>query len=432
MRCTVLTALMLASCAPQAPSTPAPPQAVSVHSESAPSAAPSANSSLPPSSVAAPGPLGPMAAWLVDRIHGQESQKDATCWTTVRQMESFYAAMPTTRAAQVLKIESTRTLVYRVWREASRRAGDTPTLGEAALEAALPAPIHPDTPPSPRVARVLLDHQKITENWRAVFSIVTDALAGAGLFERRAVDLRPLSPEAAERLTEASTRISLMVLEAAQAAAVAANHRWIDVPDVQAAYTQTARVLGMPDDLDGPAAAVAPPSDAARAALRALTLQNMERKIASLAAWNKATPEQFNKDVEILNRYGPTPWTEDGARALFEQVQRVAAFTSAGVTPQRSDAELDNLTRGVRPGPTPPERHLTLPWMSNAIEQLFPHRTLNNGDLVVYSRFEVPPEQIIDHNVQLWHSDLECTGAWRAPRGWSTRRRRRWTPSRRS
>ena len=404
MRYAAPIVLLLASCAPEAPAPPQSPTTTQAPS----SLPPTANPTLPPSSVAAPGPLGAMAAWLVDRIHGQESQKDATCWTTVRQMESFYASMPTTRAAQVLKIESTRALVYRVWREASRRAGDAEMLGEGALEAALPAPIHPDTPPSPRVARVLLDHQKITENWRSVFSIVTDALAGVGLFERRAVDLRPLSPEAAERLTEAATRISLMLLEAAQAAAVEANHRWIDVPNVQAAYTQTARALGLPDDLDGPATPVAPASDEARAALRALTLQNMDRKIASLAAWNKATPERFDKDVEILNRYGPTPWTEDGARALFEQVQRVAAFASAGVSPQRSDAELDNLARAVRPGTTPPEHHLTLAWMSNAIEQLFPHRTLNNGDLMVYSRFEVPPDQIIDHNVQLWHSDLDA------------------------
>lgn len=422
MRRTLAVFALALGCQSPPPSGGAPASAPSATSSAAPTAAPSANPTLPPSSVAAPGPLGPMAGWLVDRIHRQESQKDATCWTTVRQMESFYVSMPTTRAAQVMKIEATRTLVYRLWREASRKAAQA-EVSEDTLVAALPAPVHPDTVPPPRVARVLLDHQKITENWRSVFSIVTDALAGEGLFERRAVDLKPLSPEAGERLTEAATRVSLMLLEAAQNEATRAQHRFIDLVDVQRAYAEVVRTLSLPEDLDTPPVDTAPPSAEARASLRALTVQNMERKVASLAAWNKTAPERFEKDVEILNRYGPKPWTVDGAQALFEQVQGVARFIAAGVEPQRSDAELDNLERFRRAGAaqTRQRTHLTLTWVSNVIEQLFPHRTLNNGDLLVFSRFETPPADIIDHKVQLWHSDLDAARDlqvhWRMARG---------------
>ncbi len=343
-----------------------------------------------PKPPAAPPPpsLRDTASWLVDRIGEQEARKDATCWTTVRMMDSFSAQKPLTAQATLLKIEAHRTLVYRLWRAASTG----PTVDAAAVTKAAPQLDEPS-------AQQLTDHQKITENWRTLLSIVSDAIAHRGLFAARAPDVAALTPEGAEALAALSTRISLALLAEASRSAKGSH---IDLPALKVAYGALSARLGLI------AAEGAPPTSAAPDAidfLRELTRRTINRKVRALQAWNRAA----DKDLEFVNRFGGR-FTAEGLAALRQKLLDAARMAARGLAPQRVDTELDSLRLFAR---APDQRairapYLDLPWVANATDQLFPHRTLTNGDVVVESAFDFGPEHI-KHKLQLHFSDLDAT-----------------------
>src|SRR5262249_13340313 len=124
-----------------------------------------------------------VASGILDTIVAQESKQDATCWTTVRMIESFSIGLQLSPAAEIARIEGSRLLLDHLWRRASERAHRP--LDEGAVARALPESVAQEPPGSgvvdgaaiPVSKLELKDHYRTTEGWRTLLSIVLDALA---------------------------------------------------------------------------------------------------------------------------------------------------------------------------------------------------------------------------------------------------------------
>src|SRR5258706_10473552 len=125
-----------------------------------------------------------LASAILDTVVAQESKQDATCWTTVRMIESFSIGKKLSPAAEIARIEGSRMLLDHLWRRAGERTPHRP-LDENDVTRALPAQVAEEPPGSgivdgsaiPVSKLELKDHHRTTENWRTLLSVVLDAIA---------------------------------------------------------------------------------------------------------------------------------------------------------------------------------------------------------------------------------------------------------------
>lgn len=404
--------LVLVSASSQ-PTTRPVPSKQTQHSSTKP-----ATPRLAPTSQVSQYPLLYQTAHLIaERIHWQESRKDATCWTTVRMMEHFYARKALTPQAAWLKIEATKLLMYQLWRKASQLTKhaallekDIERINPPLLKASLRFLGKRQIPASSSLfQRVKLrDYHKVTENWRMLLSIAMDSFVGEGVFAHGYVDVKPLSSSAAMRLANLSTALTIALLQEANKAAKLRKHRDIEVPDVKQAYTALLQKLGLKKGKSTSSFRVRI-SDKERGyqLLRSLTLKVMRGKVKALRSWNKRVWKKKNTETRLLSllqQLTTMRLTRRDLRALVRYLKRTFLPFSLGATVRESVSQVmpslglqhsgTGIFRRARSGQAPVRpRYIRFLWMANNLESLFPFQTRHNGDVVF--RFIVQADEAI-------------------------------------
>ncbi len=344
---------------------------------------------------------------IAKRIHWQESRKDATCWTTVRMMEHFYARKALESRASWLKIEATKLLIYQLWRKASQRSprsvlsatdidGVTPTLLIDSLQILGQRRIPKSSSVFYRVK--LRDYHKVTENWRMLLAISMDSFVGEGVFAGGYVDVKPLSLPAAEKLANLSTALTIALLQSAHRSAVARKHRDIMVDDVKRAYKALLQPLQLKGLFQTKPRFRVKIGDKERGyrLLRSLTLTMMKGKVRALRSWNKKVWESKHTKTRLLSllqRLTTLKLTPRDLQALVRYIRRTFLPYALGATVRESISQampslgLQNIDpvrfhrSNTRQAPTRP-KYLTFLWMANNLASLFPFETKHNGDVV--------------------------------------------------
>ncbi len=355
---------------------------------------------------------------LMGVVEGQESGKDATCWTTVRMMDQHFAGKPMSDEIAMLKIEACKTLVYQVWRAASEHA-DQGIIHAAAIDAVVPEDVRkavalmtaaePVFSGDPVQSVMSRDYHRVTENKRYLYAIIADAITGTGLFEGRDPDISPLSVGGMNHLAAVATQITTAFLTASGDLAKSRGHLRIEAGDVRDAFAEAApRYSRSPDQASSKLSegagtalpAVAVGSRAVDPDLLALTRRTIAGKIAALRVWNgkvwKDAADADARQLELVNRMMTVPFDHDSFRELEQRLERYARFLAYGVQPMRRNAFSASIN-GLTPDLTgvPANSYATLAWTRNVLDELFPRTIGPNGDVTV-DIMGLPSQQVPD------------------------------------
>lgn len=346
--------------------------------------------------------LYPTAQMVLGQIHKQESRKDATCWTTVRMMEHFYAHKELSEHAALLKIEASKLLVYELWRLASAwstnkilKASDFENLLPGRLRGAVgllqPQGVAKDTPLYTKVR----DYNKVTENWRMILSISMESLAGRGVFAKGVIDISPLSFAAAARLAKASTAMTIELLRLAKEAATKHKHTHIEIQDIQEGYKALRKLVRA-------AKKGSPPHvvshriknlKLSKKLLRGLVLRNMQNKVKSLRSWNKSVWKGKQDDktmAKLLSKLIGRELHPSGLRLLKQFLRSKLGAWSSGHFAHKGDGQFTPLMAIHKPTKKRTPRYVTVSQMSNNVNNAIPRETLINGDVIFHLRAQDP------------------------------------------
>lgn len=397
--CFGLFALLLALvAATPGPSTrPSSPPAA-VHKQSAPRTP--AQSNLPL--------LYRTAERILTHIYQHEARRDATCWTTVRMMEHFYARKSLNFHASLLKIEASKILLYRLWKKASS-ATSKRLLTPKHIDAVAPLSLKQNSmllgraihgSNQERMRRTKLNHyHKVTENWRLLLSIAMDSMVGRDIFTKGVVDIKPLTTPAALRLAELSTAMTVRLLQYAKASAIRLKHHDVGVSDIQAAYRLLQRELKLTSQVS--ASSPHPFSQPIRnrergfRLLRLLNLGNMKHKILSLRSWNRKVwrgQQSKQKMLALIQRLLGIPLQlRDLDLLLGELEKRIYSIAQGLILNEQMSRGVDmmdltgtakHLLQRDHKGHAPKRiQYLSLLQMANALSSTAPFRTHVNGDV---------------------------------------------------
>jgi len=325
---------------------------------------------------------------VLDALAALESEKDVTCWTSFRQLDWFIAEKSYDEYATLAKVRVVKALVRAAWERASQSAAG-PTITGADMNAAvvLPAVALADAQSSEFAEftndiglKNYSDYQKTAEHWRVVLAVLQDELVETG----GTPTLKGLDPQALESLAGVATTVSLMVLKQSSAVAVAAKSEHITGEYVIEAYQAIAAQL---DLRSTPRKRGALSEAVVKKHLQPLTRRLLDGKFKALKTFNKGSKAIGEGIVEDLNRVARMPLTPDAVALLTRQLQSFVHFVAAGYNPMRSDNYLSDgsfASTAMRH-----QSYLGVTEVQNAVMQLFPHRMMSNGDIVV--RFEPNP-----------------------------------------
>tara|TARA_R110002096_G_scaffold408076_1_gene607097 strand:- start:9643 stop:12753 length:3111 start_codon:yes stop_codon:yes gene_type:complete len=337
------------------------------------------------------------ASLVLSELAALESEKDVTCWTSFRQLDWFIAEKSYDEYATLAKVHAIKALVRAAWSKASATSsGANVSAADIAAVIALPS-ISLEPSQSTEFAEFTndiglknyTDYQKTAEHWRVVLAVVQDELYETG----GKPQLKPLRTDGLQSLADVTTTLSLMLLKESAAAAEENQSEFIGGEHVKTAYhaIATAHDLG-----SAPRTLAARTGAVVKDHLQPLTRSLLDGKYQALKAFNsgsKGTGRGPSNGptaqgiLEDLNRVARMPVTADAVALLQRQLQSFVHFVAAGYDPMRSDNYLSDgsfaSTDMVRKG------YLGTDEVQNAVMQLFPHRMMNNGDIVV--RFEPNP-----------------------------------------
>jgi len=374
-----------------------------------------------------------MASAILAKVVAQESKQDATCWTTVRMIESFSIGRQLTPAAEVGRIEGSRLLLHRLWRHVSELTNGA-ELSEKDVTAALPGEVASEPPGTgvidgaaiPVDKLELKDHHRTTENWRTLLSLVLDAAARRTSPE----ELRPFDPSAAEALARASTTLTGLLLRESGRFAKDRNHERAELEDVQSGYQTIASRLFGSGETAGDAAKPAPGPSLSADRLDETTFASLRRasdtmvlgKVHALRRYNMLGDAESYDDTEMLAKYLSDvvrfPVTTDGAAALRKELQVFAEMFLSAAGPFRSDTFANSMSglaaEQEDPKRAKEKRFIRVSDVFNAAQNLFPTHKLANGDSEVYMTRNVvkdpqKPSEIEERRAQLFAPSLDAT-----------------------
>ena len=328
---------------------------------------------------------------MVDRIlvqiNQQEGQKDATCWTTVRMMENFFAKKNLEDRASIVKIQANVAVVKKVWEKASREAGDRPRLNVADFA------FFPKLDPLADMlnqagsgelnhVQFFRDYSRITENWRIILSIVMFQLA-----EDKSLTLREPDEDALFRLAEISTIVTRDLLQEANLAAERARRNEIGLEEVKAAYRAVLKKHRLDAEPTGETkAGISFTREEREALLNHITRTVIRNKTDSLLKWNRIGPDDV---MRLLEARIPEEITNPKVRKYMAKnvlslAKRKWQDTPLGIEAMRSDTFFPFYIKGAQ-SERQDLRLLDLFWMHDHVENIFPKETLTNGDIIVRS-----------------------------------------------
>lgn len=337
------------------------------------------------------------ASLVLSELAALESEKDVTCWTSFRQLDWFIAEKSYDEYATLAKVRAIKALVRAAWAKASA-ASSGANVSAADIAAVVELPnISLEPSQSTEFAEFTndiglknySDYQKTAEHWRVVLAVVQDEMYETG----GKPQLKPLQSEGLQSLADVTTTLSLMLLKESAMAAEENQSEFIGGEHVKTAYQAiaTAHDLG-----SAPRKRSASTASVVKDHLQPLTRTLLDGKYRALKAFNhgsKGTAKGPSSEptaqgiLEDLNRVARMPLTAEAVTLLQRQLQSFVHFVAAGYNPMRSDNYLSDgsfaSTAMVRKG------YLSTSEVQNAVMQLFPHRMMNNGDIVV--RYEPNP-----------------------------------------
>jgi hypothetical protein len=371
-----------------------------------------------------------LASGILDTVVAQESKQDATCWTTVRMIESFSVGLKFSPAAEIARIEGSRLLLHHLWRRVSERASHRP-LDESDVTGALPEQVAQEPPGSgvvdgaaiPVSKLELKDHHRTTESWRTLLSIVLDAIArpaGAG-------GLASFDASGATALAKATTTMTGLFLRECGQIARKANHDRVQLDDVRQAYPIV--VARLFPDKGGAADASTPPElvevtaldKKSFPALRNVTERIVRGKLHALRRYNQLGDAESYDDMDLLAKYLSEvmqfPVTRDAAAALRQELVMFAELFLSEAGPFRSDTFANSLDGLVAEKKDPKTKKD--PWLVradnifNAAQNLFPTHKLPNGDSEIHVVRNVKQSadaqsQIEERRLQLFAPSLDA------------------------
>lgn len=371
-----------------------------------PSSQPTSNKVSPTKHAQQPGLkqtplLYPTARLILKQIVSQESMRDATCWTTVRMMEHFYARRPLSETASFLKIETSKVLLYRIWKYASSLSPKA-KLSRNDINAALPTSLQnyltileQTSRPANPTASKLKHYHRVTENWRLLLSIAMESLMGEGLFRKGIINIKPLDQSGLQRLANVSTAINLRILQLANQTALKNQHHIIRFSDIRDTYRTVLKELrskGL-EQTQGRYAlhhVIKNKPLGYKLALQ-LSFQNMKQKIRALRTWNKKvytgkpTRDQI---LKLLNRISPLPLDRGALDYLFDTLRVGLGTIAIGSNEKLASLMTSPLRRLDYFAPQRKSMikmipYIRLDWVTHRLERMFAHHTLVNGDVLL-------------------------------------------------
>ena len=181
-------------------------------------------------------------------------------------------------------------------------------------------------------------------------------------------------------MADAATTLSLMLLKESGAAADANKSLVIDGEHVATAYSSIAKQLGY-EDSPRPVQPIS--QKLSQELLAPLTQKLIAGKVNALRTFNKGDKEL----VADLNRVSRMPLTPEAVVMMRQAAQSFVHFVTAGFDPMRADNYLSDGSFASTKMTRKP--FLTELQAQNVVMQLFPHRILPNGDVLV--RYEPNP-----------------------------------------
>ncbi len=314
-----------------------------------------------------------LASAILDTVVAQESKQDATCWTTVRMIESFSIGKKLSPAAEIARIEGSR--------------------------------------------------HRTTESWRTLLSIVLDALARPA----NASGLAPFDASGAAAFSKATTTMTGLLLRESGELAKKANHDRVQFDDVRQAYpVVVARLFpSAPNAADASTPPVLVEASAldpkSFPAIRSISERIVKNKLHALRRYNQLGDAETYDDNGLLAKYlGEVmqfPVTADGAAALRQELANFAELFLSEAGPFRSDTFANSFAglaaekkdRRTKQDP----RLVRAADVFNAAQNLFPTRKLPNGDSEIHIMRNVMPNadarsMIEERRLQLFAPSLDA------------------------
>ena len=329
--------------------------------------------------------LVPMAEAALTKLADLEKVADVTCWTSFRQLDWYIAEKTYSEFATLAKVTAIKGLVRALWVEASSRE-QTKTLTPESIQKVLESlpPIRVDASNKDELSgfandiglRNFTDYEKTAEQWRVVISVIEDEIFyGSGKDT-----VKVASSEGLDALADGATTLSLHRLKRSGALAVAAKTAEIEAAHVKAAFGQLGKELGLKNTARKVSSLAH--KDVGRL-LAPLTRKLIEGKGEALVSFNRASGDL----ARDLSRVSELPIDADGAAVFYNFLKSFARFATSGADPMRADNYLsDGSFEKSRIERKPYLDHLQL---QNVVQQVFPHKMLANGDILV--RFEPNP-----------------------------------------
>jgi hypothetical protein len=329
---------------------------------------------------------------VLEELVALETKKDVTCWTSFRQLDWFIAEKSMGEFGTLAKTRAIKLLARAAWLKASKAAtGAEVSAADFKASVKLPkvavAPAQRDKLESfanDIGLQNYTDYQKTTEHWRVVLALIQDEINHGGEGAPR-----PMTDDGLRELADLTTTLSLMLLKKSGARAEADKTNLIEGPQVQAAYTEIAKTHGL-ERTPRPRKPLG--GDQVKARLMPLTKALIDGKTQALQSFNK-TSDQIITDLNRVSRMKLSP---EAVAIFVRDTQSFIHFVAAGFEPMRADNYLSDgsfaKTRMARLA------YLDDAHVQNVITQLFPHHTLNNGDVLV--RFEPNPGPMVPDAVK--------------------------------
>lgn len=354
----------------------------------------------PPAEVA---PWQQLVDHLLQATAEQEANRDATCWTTVRMMEQFYSGMPISEAGALMRIEVSKVVVAKLWQKASNSV-DSCVIDAEAVKAIAPEKLRVQTlADSPEaLPRTRREFGIITENKRVVGSII---FAAVGDPQSQFRGLRALEPAAVDVLAKLATGLMIDILETAAKYATTAGRGAVGADDMKQAARDVMHAMSLDGDLSYGGTTEAMCADItsflSKQTLLQMTRTNAENKVASLRNWNKKVWEKGDKAAvyaDLLAELSPYPIDRQAVDLLYKTLREYLQFIAEGKRPLRSDtyAPYGLLFDKVVAADSPQGRdsYLDLEYIYDVTQDVFPRRTLVNGDVDV--RLGAATEEVKD------------------------------------
>ena len=322
-------------------------------------------------------------------------------------MESFYAHKRVTFQASLTKIEASKLLLFYIWRRASAHSPSSIVQKTDVLRV-LPndwkgrlfeQQVQQQSTIPTQAYLKKRHYHKVTENWRLLLTIAMESMTATGLFARKTMSLKPPSKDALEHLAKLSTVLTIRLLSQAQKLAEQKKHHAIQKVDIQGAYRLLRKVL-FPGKWSAQKGrhlveTTIEYSTQTKKLVRGLSEQVIRNKIRSLRTWNRsAWGKQVNDETlrRLLQQIAPYPLVKRDVQFVIQQFSRLIRPISWG-TPM--DSQLSSISgvfttihfparllRGRSTGTKP--RLLSLDYTAQLIGNIFPVKTLVNGDVEVH------------------------------------------------